>query len=247
LQKRAQEFIAGRQFEKAKQSLSALIERSPDNQPAFVKFGEILLKTGHPQDALTFLSIAQALKSDDPRCTKDITLAEGLLSSRPRNFGISNLESFPSLLNDKLSSSFSGNAASIVEKGVRLWTLGCPEQAAYLFKYATKCDHTSAVAYFDLGLYYECKGDLQQALSCYEQASSMAKSRRSLFGWTSEIAKAEADVRAKLGANVQSGNEHLLNATAVEQRFRDSVAAASSSCGGCRLFFLVRTKKLDAT
>lgn len=248
LQKMAQSSLAQHQLEQAKQILATIIERSPYNQSAFAKLGEISLKTGKPEDALPFLCIAHNLDTHDKKCLAEISLAEILIKSRHPSYHIADYFRNQS------------DVRSIVNQGVRLWGMGCPEQAAYLFKYAASIDPSNINAYFDLGVISEWKGDLPQALSYYEKSSSLirdlspsvatgSKSRigayivngrrvRDLsgaedsFDLSADIARAEDEVRKKISGN---------GASASSPTFSLTVRSDIDTCDRCRI---VRNKKM---
>jgi tetratricopeptide (TPR) repeat protein len=161
LEKTAQSMLTEHKLEQAKQALVAITAKSLDNQKAFADLGEVALKTGKPEDALPFLCIAHNLNIKDEKCLAEISLAEILIKSRHPSYHVADYFRAQS------------DVRSIVNEGVRLWGTGCAEQAAYLFKYATSIDPNNINAYFDLGVISEWKGDLPQAASYYDKASSL--------------------------------------------------------------------------
>ncbi len=249
---KAQEFIAKNQLEPAKQILSDIAERNVDNEKAFAKLGEISLKSAKPEDALPYLWIARDLEPNDEKSKSELAMAENLLRSRVRHYHIYNC--FPA----------KGDVRALLNEGVRLWAIGCPDQAAYLFKYVTKKDPANISAFFDLGAVAEWNGNLPQALDYYKQADLLIASRqiakadhekkKSLFGhlfkvpevsralWgyaniselSSELAKAEAEVQQRIVLGADKTKTPVFDLKA-----RGAVA---HTCARCEI---VRGRKMD--
>jgi tetratricopeptide (TPR) repeat protein len=227
LLKKAEELIEQGRFGQAKQTLAIVTERDVTNQEAFAKMGEISLKTGKPEDALPYLWIARDLEPNDAKSNAELAKAENVLKNRFAGYHVYNC--FPA----------KGDVRSLLNEGVRLWSIGCPNEAAYLFKYVTKVHPDNVSAYFDLGVVEEWRGDLKRALYDYKQAESLLalrmtaqensktdpEKKKSLFGhlfkmptgsrtlWgyenTSELSSEVARAEAEVNQRITFGKEEV--------------------------------------
>lgn len=161
----ASKAMSSRDFAEAAKMYGSVAERDPYNAAAFFQLGQVSSNKGDIVSALMYFRIAYNLQPENAEYKSAVNYSEQQIKSHINTeYHINNYYQGQ------------GDLSSLLNQGVRFWSIGAFDQAKLLFQRVVTVDPNNINGWFNLGVTEERQGNLKDALSAYHRALSLDQS-----------------------------------------------------------------------